>query len=71
MGIDRKDTMRNSNIELLRIVSMFMIIGLHYFNGEMGGGLLFVSQNSVNYWLTHIFESIFITGVNIFVCITA
>jgi hypothetical protein len=38
MGINKRDNVRNSNIELLRIVSMIMIIGLHYFNGEMGGG---------------------------------
>lgn len=28
---------RNSNIELLRILSMMMIVGLHYLNGNMGG----------------------------------
>lgn len=33
MGINKRDNVRNSNIELLRIVSMIMIIGLHYFNG--------------------------------------
>lgn len=30
---------RKSNIELLRIVLILMVITLHYFNGNMGGGL--------------------------------
>lgn len=59
---------RQSNFELLRIIAMMMIIGLHYFNGTMGGAL----NHSIgyNYYLTHLFESLFIVGVNCFVLIT-
>ncbi len=28
---------RKSNFELLRIIAIIMIIGLHYFNRSMGG----------------------------------
>lgn len=30
---------RESNFELARIISMMMIIGLHYLNADMGGVL--------------------------------
>lgn len=30
---------RKSGIELLRVVLMIMIIGLHYLNGYMGGSV--------------------------------
>ena len=33
---------RNSSLELLRIIGMMAIIGLHYFNGNMGGAATYV-----------------------------
>lgn len=61
---------RESNIELLRIVSMIMIIGLHYFNGSMGGALKYTNSGGVNWYIIRFIESMFIMSVNIFVLIT-
>lgn len=61
--------MRNSSIELLRIVAIFMIIGLHYLN--MGGALEVLKPNELSYYIAYFTESLFIIGVNLFVIITA
>lgn len=61
---------RKSNFELLRIAAIIMIIGLHYFNGSMGGALTNVNPGGVNYCFAYLFESLFIIGVNLFVLIT-
>ena len=61
---------RQSNYELLRIIAMMMIIGLHYFNADMGGVIDNVSIGTTNYYLTYLFESIFMVGVNVFVLIS-
>jgi len=59
---------RNSTLEILRIISMMMVIGLHYMNKTIGGGLN--TQLEVNIVSSHILESICITSVNIFVLIS-
>jgi surface polysaccharide O-acyltransferase-like enzyme len=62
---------RNSNLELLRIVSMIMIVGLHYFNGIMGGGALaHLTTADYNYYITYFFESMFVVSVGCYVLIT-
>ena len=61
---------RNSSFELLRIVSMLMIIGLHYFNGNMGGGLQYIPNGHFNYYIMYFLESSCIVGVGSFVLIT-
>lgn len=61
---------RQSNFELLRILSMLMIVGLHYFNGNMGGALKQQNPSDYNYYVTYFFESMLIVGVNCFVLIT-
>ena len=61
---------RDSNFELLRIISMMMIIGVHYFNGSMGGALSKVNKTDTNYYITYLFMALFIIGVNCFVLIT-
>lgn len=61
---------RKSNFELLRIVSMLMIVGLHYFNANMGGSLGEQNPTEVNYYITYFLESLFIVGVNTFILIT-
>ncbi|WAT23973.1 acyltransferase [Aerococcus urinaeequi] len=63
-------TIRKSNFELLRIVSMLMIVALHYFNGEMGGALKQQTFGETNYFITLMLVSFSIVGVNIFVLIT-
>ncbi len=59
---------RNSTLEILRIISMIMVIGLHYMNKTIGGGLN--TALKVNIISSHIFESICITSVNVFVLIS-
>lgn len=49
---------------------MIMIIGLHYFNGGMGGALKYTESGSVNWYIIRFIESMFIIAVNGFVLIT-
>lgn len=58
---------RNSNIELLRIISMIMVIILH---GLKSSGALDYSQG-VNYWVYWGGEALCIVAVNIFVLISS
>lgn len=59
--------MRNSNIELLRIVAMLMIIGLHYWGADIST----IAKNHSNSLVYNLTESICICGVNLFVIITS
>lgn len=59
---------RNSTIEMLRIVSMWLVCGLHYLNPSIGGGL--ATSILLNKLWTHALESIGIIAVNIFVLIS-
>lgn len=61
---------RKSNFELLRIVCILMIIGLHYNNARMGGALGNVIEGTPNYYIVHFTESLFIVAVNVFILIT-
>ena len=72
MNKDDKKLMvyRNSTIEILRILSMIMIIGLHYLNKQMGGALDNVQALTLNYYIIHLFESLFIIGPNLYVLIS-
>ena len=58
---------RNSTIEMLRIISMLGVVGLHYFNKKLGGALN--TTVPVNIYIAHFLESLCITSVNIFVLI--
>ena len=59
---------RNSTIESLRIISVFMILGLHYLNVNIGGGLL--TTNVINSIIGHLIESFCIISINCLVLIT-
>lgn len=59
---------RNSNFEILRILSMTMILGLHYLNSGMGGGL--DTTNAINHVIAYSLESVFISSVNCFILIS-
>lgn len=59
--------MRKSNIELLRILAMLMIIGLHYW----GIGTSTIAENHSNALVYRICESFCICGVDLFVIITS
>ncbi len=61
---------RNSNIELLRIISMLGVIVLHY-NNEYGGmALNTVNKGSFNFYFLMFIESLFVCAVNVFVMIS-
>ena len=62
---------RESNIELLRILTMIGVILLHYNNPSIGGGLSFVKNGSLNYWVLNVVESIFVCAVDLFMIISA
>ena len=61
------DLTRNSRFELLRIISIIMIIGVHYLGYY---ALDNVNKFTLNYYLTYFIESICIMGVNTFVLIS-
>lgn len=63
-----RTTGRNSNLEMLRIISMIMIIALHYLNnGEILNTLTLTDKN---YHLCWILESVSYCSVNCFVLIS-
>ena len=59
---------RNSTLELLRILSMIGVLGCHYLNKSIGGGLNTTLPSNIV--LTHFLESLCITSVNVFVLIS-
>jgi len=61
---------RNSNIELLRILAMVGVIILHYNNSDIGGGLAYVEQGTLSYYLLYVLESISICAVDLFIMIS-
>lgn len=61
---------RESNIELLRILTIIGVIILHYNNKFVGGAFEYVSSGSVNFYILNILESIFICAVNVFIIIS-
>lgn len=68
--VRRSDNMRNSSIELLRIIAMIGVVILHYNNGQIGGGFQYVSDGSINQAFLFFSESLFIGSVNLFVMIS-
>lgn len=66
----KKKTVRDSNIELLRIITMMGVIVLHYNNKSIGGALEYVSFGSLNFHFLNFIESLFICAVDLFVLIT-
>lgn len=64
------EKIRNSNIELLRILTAMGIMILHYNNTTMGRGLTLAENYSINQMFLILLESLFICGVNLFVLIS-
>lgn len=65
--------MKNKNTgqyNILKIISVFMILILHYMNNDMGGNGLTNDLNIYGF-TTHMLESVSIVACNIFVLITA
>lgn len=61
---------RESNIELLRIISMIGVIILHYNNEHIGGAFKYVISDSINSYILYFIESLFICAVNLFILIS-
>ena len=61
---------RQSNIELLRIISIMGVIILHYNNPVIGGGLTYAREGSLNFYILYILESLFACGVDLFMLIS-
>lgn len=61
---------RQSNIELLRILTIIGVIILHYNNKFVGGAFEYVLGGSINFYILNILESIFICAVNVFIIIS-
>ena len=60
---------RKSNIEILRILAMLFVIGLHFW-GFNEAGVYFSENNSINENIYILSESFMICGVNLFVLIS-
>jgi surface polysaccharide O-acyltransferase-like enzyme len=63
-----KQKIRESNFELLRIISMFFVLTMHYF--DLGGALHNAIPLSFSYDFSWFMEAAAIIGVNLFVMIT-
>lgn len=61
---------RDSNIELLRILAMLGVVILHYNNANIGGGFAYVAGGSVNWMILLAMESLSVCAVNLFLLIT-
>ena len=61
---------RKTNIELLRIISIFAVIILHYNNPLYGKALSLVNNGSLNFYFLNFIESLCACAVNIFLIIT-
>ncbi len=65
-----KMKVRNSNIELLRIIAALGVIILHYNNSSLGGAFGYVEKRSINDCILYFLESLNICAVNIFCIIS-
>ena len=61
---------RNSNIELLRILSAIGIIILHYNNVLFGGAFYYVAPHSINEFILYFIQYLNIASLNIFILIS-
>lgn len=61
---------RQSNVELLRIISILGVIILHFNNKSIGGALTVVELNSLKFYILYTLESVFAIAVDIFMIIS-
>lgn len=61
---------RQSNIELLRVITMLGVIILHYNNPSIGGAMKYAIPGSLNFYMLYILESVFVCAVDLFVLIS-
>lgn len=65
-----KNSTRNPNFEILRIIAIIMILILHYLNGDLGGALSNTIAGTNNFYAIRFIEGFSIVAVNCFVLIT-
>ena len=70
MSVNVKQTQRQSNIELLRIVLILGVIILHINNKGMGGAFNIAPTYTINGKILYMLEALFICAVNTFIIIT-
>ena len=70
MKSKKENLIRKSNIELLRIVLMIMVIGVHYNLVGMGNAFLYTRELGINVSLAALLESLCIVCVDTFLIIT-
>lgn len=61
---------RNSNIELLRLLLMAFVVLLHFNNDAMGGAFVHVRNLPIDNFALHFFESLGICAVNCFMIVS-
>ncbi len=66
----KTDKVRQTNIELLRVLAMSGVIFLHYFNAEIGKGIAYVQKGTTNELILQILEAASICAVDLFVMIS-
>ena len=62
---------RNSAIELLRIIAIIGVVGLHYNNATVGGGFRYVKEYSVNQFYLYFCDNLYVCAVNVFIIISS
>lgn len=67
---DKRSLTRNSNIELLRILSIIGVIILHYNYELYGGAFSYVTPHSINEFILYLLEYSNIVAVDVFVLIS-
>lgn len=68
--MSKNTIVRESNLELLRILAILGVIILHYNNSDIGGGFTYVMEGSLNYYLLHFLEAMSISAVDLFILIS-
>ena len=66
--LSRRQSARNSSIELVRILAMCGVVLLHYNNATLGGGLTYAV--GANRAVLMLLESLFICAVDLYVLIS-
>lgn len=61
---------RETSVELLRMVMAMGIVILHYNNPAMGGGLKYVEEGSLNFYFLLFEQNLFICAINVFILIS-
>lgn len=69
MGRKPLTSQRESNIELLRIITAIGVIVLHYNNADIGGAMAVAPPNSAGAWMLYFLEAMFLCAVDLFMMI--